>query len=107
MAIEKEKREVEQAIERARDGVSDHIDELDRTLRRSLDFNAMASEHATGLVAGGAVVGFLAGFGFPKALRRAISIGIPLALIALQVRKRMANGDGAVPEIGYPESGIR
>ncbi|HSP13245.1 MAG TPA: hypothetical protein VLV78_00675 [Thermoanaerobaculia bacterium] len=99
MAIEKEKREVEQAIERARDGVSDHIDELDRTLRRSLDFNAMAAEHATGIVAGGAVIGFLAGFGFPKALRRAISIGIPLALIAMKVKKgRLGGGDGAAPD---------
>ncbi len=97
MAIEKEKREVEQAIERARDGVSDHIDELDRTLRRSLDVNAMAAQHATGLVAGGAVVGFLAGFGFPKALRRAISIGIPLALMAMKVRKKMSGG-GAAPD---------
>ncbi len=95
MAIENEKHEVEQAIERARDGVSDRIDELDRRLRTSFDFQSMASEHAPQLVAGGAVLGFLAGFGFPKALRRAISIGIPLALVAMQVRKRIgANGNG-------------
>lgn len=99
MAIENEKHEVEQAIERARDGMSERIDELDRRLRTSLNFQAMASGHAPQLVAGGAVLGFLAGFGFPKALRRAISIGIPLALAAMQIRKRIgANADGNAVE---------
>jgi len=95
MAIDNEKREVEQAIERARDGVSERIDELDERLRTSLNFQAMAAEHAPQIIAGGAVLGFLAGFGFPKPLRRAIQIGIPLALVALKVRKKMtADGDG-------------
>ena len=96
MAIEHEKKEVAQAIERARDGVSDHIDELDRRLRRSFDFGNFASEHSKELVAGGAVVGFLVGFGMPKLLRRTIGIGIPLALMAMKIRKsRLASGDGA------------
>ncbi len=96
MAIEKEKREVEEAIERARDGVSERIDELDRRLRTSLDITAFAKQHSTGLVAGGAVVGFLVGFGMPKALRRTIGISIPLALIAMKIRKaKLAGGDGA------------
>lgn len=102
MAIENEKRDVAQAIERARDGMSERIDELDRRLRTSLDFRTMAGEHAPQLIAGGAVLGFLAGFGFPKALRRAVSIGIPLAIVAMQVRKRIgANGDGAGIENDY------
>lgn len=98
MAIEQDKREVEQAIERARDGVSDHIDELDARLRTSLNFQQMAADHAPQIIAGGAVLGFLAGFGFPKPLRRAIQIGIPLALVAMKVRKKMSGGDGEAPD---------
>ncbi len=102
MAIEDEKKDVEKAIERARDGVSERIDELDRRLRTKVDFQTMAREHAPELMAGGAVLGFLVGFGFPKPLRRAVSIGIPLALIAMQVRKRIGangnRGEEAVPD---------
>src|SRR5438105_7039069 len=82
-----EKQDIERAIERARDGMSERIDELDQRLRSSYNVKAVASEHAPELVAGGAVLGFLVGFGFPKALRRAISIGIPLALIAMKIKK--------------------
>jgi hypothetical protein len=82
-----EKQDIERAIERARDGVSERIDELDQRLRTSFDMKSLATEHAPKIVAGGAVLGFLAGFGFPKPLRRAISIGIPLALIAMKIKK--------------------
>ena len=81
-----EKKQVEAEIERAREGIGDRIDELDAQLRRKLDFDAMAREHAPQIVAGGAVVGFLVGFGFPKLLKRAIQIGVPLALIAYKVK---------------------
>ena len=84
---EKEKVSIEQQIERARDGVSDRIDELDSRLRRQLDFKSKASQHAEGLVAGGAVVGFLIGFGFPKALMRLVQVSVPLALIAYKVKQ--------------------
>ncbi|HEX3109240.1 MAG TPA: hypothetical protein VHU41_09110 [Thermoanaerobaculia bacterium] len=87
-----EKKQIEAEIERARDGVGDRIDELDAQLRRKLDFDAMAREHAPQIVAGGAVVGFLVGFGFPKILKRAIQIGVPLALIAYKV-KTSRDGD--------------
>ncbi len=89
-----EKQDIERAIDRARDGVSERIDELDRRLRTSLDMKSAAAEHAPQIIAGGAVIGFLAGFGFPKPLRRALSIGIPLALIAMKFRKSRANGHG-------------
>ena len=88
-----EKQDIERAIDRARDGVGERIDELDRRLRTSLDVKSAAAEHAPQIIAGGAVLGFLAGFGFPKPLRRAISIGIPLALIAMKFKKSRANGD--------------
>ncbi|HEX7418244.1 MAG TPA: hypothetical protein VF505_00065 [Thermoanaerobaculia bacterium] len=90
-----EKQDIERAIDRARDGVGERIDELDRRLRSSLDVKSAAAEHAPEIIAGGAVIGFLAGFGFPKPLRRAVSIGIPLALIAMKFRKSRANGDGS------------
>ena len=85
--VSKEKVQIEQAIERARDGVSERIDELDSQLRTTLDVQRIAGEHAPQLVIGGLAVGFLVGFGFPKVLRRAIQIGVPLALIAYKVKK--------------------
>ena len=82
-----EKAAVEHEIERARDSVGNHIDELDKKLRRQLDFKTMAEEHAPQLAIGGAVVGFLVGFGFPKPLRKLIKFGVPLAIIAMKVKK--------------------
>jgi hypothetical protein len=93
--VDTEKYKVERAIERARDGVSDRIDELDRRLRTTLDLKTFASEHAPQLIAGGAVVGFLAGFGFPKPLRRLIQFGVPIAVIAYKV-KQARDGNGGL-----------
>jgi len=89
---EQERETIEKEIERTRDDVGERIDELDRKLRTTLDFKTFASEHAGEFVAGGAVVGFLAGFGFPKLLRRAVAIGVPLALIAMKVRSAQQDG---------------
>jgi hypothetical protein len=91
---EQEKQSIEREIQRARDGVSDRIDELDSKLRTQLDFKSAARDHAPQIVAGGAVVGFLVGFGFPKPLKRLIQIGVPLALIAYKV-KQSRDGDGS------------
>jgi len=91
---ETEKQTIEHEIERARDGIGSGIDALDRKLRSTLDFQTFASEHAPQLVAGGAVVGFLVGFGFPKPLRRLISLGVPLALVAYKVKRSRSDGDG-------------
>jgi hypothetical protein len=96
--IQKEKADVEQAIERARDGISERIDELDQRIRTQYDVKQFAAEHATQLAAGGAVLGLLIGFGFPKPLRRLIQIGIPLGLIAWKVKQTMAvDGDSILP----------
>jgi hypothetical protein len=86
-----EMQQIEQQIERARDGVGDRIDELDRRLRTTLDFKSLAREHAPQLVVGGAVLGFLVGFGLPRPLKQLIGIGIPVALIAYKV-KQSRNG---------------
>jgi hypothetical protein len=86
-----EKQHIEQQIERARDGVGDRIDELDQRLRTTFDFKTMAREHAPQIIAGGAVIGFLVGFGFPKPLRRLIQVGIPVALIAWKVKQSRDN----------------
>ena len=90
--MDDEKQQLDQTIEGARDRVGDRIDELDRRIRRQLDFKSMASEHATELVATGAVVGFLFGFGFPKVLQRVIQIGVPVTLFALKVKKMREEG---------------
>jgi hypothetical protein len=89
--MDDEKEQLDQTIVSARDRVGDRIDELDRRIRKQLDVKSIASEHATELVAGGAVVGFLVGFGFPKVVKRILQIGIPVTLIAMQVKKR-SNG---------------
>ncbi len=87
MSLKEEKSDIEREIGRARDGVGERIDELDRRLRSTLDVKTFAREHAPQLVAGGAMVGFLVGFGFPKMLRRLVGIGIPLAILAMKVKK--------------------
>jgi hypothetical protein len=91
------KSEVEREIERARDSVGNHIDELDRKLRAQLDVRTAAAEHAPQLAIGGAVVGFLVGFGFPKPLRKLIKFGLPLALIAVKVKKARDARNGFNP----------
>lgn len=85
--MDDEKQQLDQTIEGARDRVGDRIDELDRRIRKQLDFKSIASEHAPQLVAGGAVIGFLVGFGFPKVVKRIIQIAVPVALIAVRVNK--------------------
>jgi hypothetical protein len=91
--MDDEKQQLDQTIESARDRVGDRIDELDRRIRKQLDVKSIAAEHAPQLVAGGAVVGFLVGFGFPKVVKRVLQIGIPVALIAVRVKKMRSNGD--------------
>jgi hypothetical protein len=91
--MDDEKQQLDQTIEGARDRVGDRIDELDRRIRKRLDIKSIASEHAPQLVAGGAVVGFLVGFGFPKVIKRVLQIAIPVAIIAVRVNKmRGTNG---------------
>ena len=89
-----EKQAIEREIGRARDDVGDRIDELDRRLRHTLDFKTIASENAAPLAAGGAVVGFLVGFGFPKAVKMLLKVGIPLAAITVAAKKYAASRDG-------------
>ena len=87
-----EKQTIEREIERARDGVGNGIDELDHKLRRTLDARSFASDHAPQLMVGGAVVGFLVGFGFPKPIMRVMQLGVPLALFAYKFTKSRGNG---------------
>jgi len=97
--IQEEKAHVERAIEQARDGISHRIDELDERIRTQYDVKQFAAEHAMQIVAGGAVLGLLVGFGFPKPLRRLIQIGVPLGLIAWKVKQTYdVNGDGLLPQ---------
>ncbi len=92
--MEQEKQSIEREIEQARDEVGVRIDELDRKLRTTFDVRGFATEHVGELVAGGAVIGFLAGFGFPRPLRRVLQFGIPLVLITYKVK---ASRDGHLP----------
>jgi hypothetical protein len=93
--MDDEKQQLDQTIVSARDRVGDRIDELDRRIRKQLDFQTIASDHAPQLVAGGAVAGLLVGFGFPKLFKRLIQIGIPVAVVAFGVKKARMSKDGA------------
>jgi len=86
-AMVTEKQQIERAIERAREGVGQSIDDLDRELRKTLDVKPAIAEHAPQLMAGGAMLGFLVGFGFPKVLKRVVQVGVPVALIAWKVKQ--------------------
>jgi hypothetical protein len=80
------KQSIERAIVRARDGVGEHIDELDRHLRTNLDPKSLARTYAPQLIAGGAVVGVILGFGLPKVFRKLITWGVPVAIIAATIK---------------------
>ena len=89
---DEQKEHIQRAIVRARDGVGDRIDELDRHLRTSLDPKTIARTYAPHLIAGGAVLGIVVGFGFPKVFRKLITWGVPLGIIAMTVKNaREAN----------------
>lgn len=81
-----EKQTIERAIVRARDGVGNRIDELDRHLRTSLDPKTLARNYAPQLVVGGAILGVIIGFGMPKIFRRLITWGVPLAIVAVTIK---------------------
>jgi hypothetical protein len=101
MKVAEEKKQIENEIGRAREGVGERIDELDRRLRTTLDLKSAAVEHAPQIIAGGAVVGFLVGFGFPNAVKMLLKVGIPIAAIAFAAKKYAAsrNGDDPLNEI--------
>jgi len=88
-----EKQSIERAIVRARDGVGDRIDELDRHLRTNLSPKTIASNYAPQIIAGGAVVGVLVGFGVPKMFRRLITWGVPLAILAVTIKNARDSDD--------------
>jgi hypothetical protein len=81
-----QKQYIERAIVKARDGVGDRIDELDRTLRTQLDPKALARSYAPHLVAGGAVIGLVVGFGLPKVLRKVVTWGVPIGILVMTIK---------------------
>lgn len=93
MPEQDEKQSIERAIVRARDGVGDRIDELDRHLRTNLDPKTIAREYAPQLIAGGAVVGLLVGFGMPKLFRRLITFGVPIGILAMTLKNARERKD--------------
>lgn len=87
-----EKTDLERSIARARDGMGSRIDELDWRLRTTLDVQSVATTHAPKIIAGGVVVGFLVGFGFPLGFKKLLKIGVPLALVSLAAIKARDHG---------------
>ena len=90
-----EKQSIERAIVRARDGVGDRIDELDRHLRTNLDPKNLATTYAPQIIAGGAVLGVIFGFGMPKVFRKLVTWGVPLAIVAMTVKNARERGSGS------------
>jgi hypothetical protein len=86
MADIDQKQYIERAIVRARDGVGDRIDELDRALRTTLDPKTIARTYAPHLIAGGAVLGLVVGFGLPKVFRKLVTWGVPLGILAVTIK---------------------
>lgn len=86
MAGTEQKEVIERAIVRARDGVGDRIDELDRHLRTTLDPKTLAKTYAPQMIAGGAVLGVIVGFGLPKIFRKLVTWGVPLAIVAMTIK---------------------
>lgn len=91
-----QKEYIERAIVRAREGVGARIDELDRHVRTNFDPKTLARTYAPHIIAGGAVLGVIVGFGLPKVLRRVVTWGVPLALVAAAV-KNSRDADGEFP----------
>lgn len=81
-----EKEHIQRAIVRARDGVGNRIDELDQHLRTTLDPKTLARSYAPHLIAGGAVLGVIVGFGLPKVFRKLVTWGVPLAILAVTIK---------------------
>jgi hypothetical protein len=81
-----QKHQIQTQIVRARDGVGDRIDELDRRLRDDFNPKTLARTYAPHLIAGGAVLGLVVGFGLPKVFRKLVTWGVPLAIIAVTVK---------------------
>ena len=81
-----QKQYIERAIVRSRDGVGDRIDELDRYLRDNMNPKTLAKTYAPQLIAGGAVLGVIVGFGLPKVFRKVVTWGVPVAILALTIK---------------------
>lgn len=81
-----QKNQIQTQIVRARDGVGDRIDELDRHLRTNLDPKTIARTYAPHLIAGGAVLGLVVGFGLPKVFRKLVTWGVPIAILAVTIK---------------------
>lgn len=81
-----QKEHIQRAIVRARDGVGERIDELDRHVRTNLDPKELARSYAPQLIVGGAVLGVVVGFGLPKVLRKLVTWGVPLGILAVTIK---------------------
>jgi hypothetical protein len=94
MAELDQKQSIERAIVRARDGMGNRIDELDRRLRTDYNPKTLARTYAPQLIAGGAVLGVIVGFGLPKVFRKLVTWGVPLAILAVTIKNARENNDG-------------
>lgn len=83
---DEQKEHIQRAIVRARDGVGERIDELDRHVRENLNPGSLARNFAPALIGGGAVLGLIVGFGLPKVFRKVITWGVPIAILAVTVK---------------------
>jgi hypothetical protein len=91
-----QKRDIETQIVRARDGVGTRIDELDRALRTTFDPKTLARTYAPHLIAGGAVLGLVVGFGLPKVFRKLVTWGVPIAILAVTIKNARAADEEVV-----------
>lgn len=83
---------IERAIERARNGVGEGIDELDRRIRGTMDIRSKAVEYAPQLMVAGAALGIVVGFAIPNLIKRTLQFGVPI-LIALKVAQAQSDAE--------------
>ena len=99
MAHSDQKEVIAREIARARDGVGDRIDELDRHLRTNLDPRSLARSYAPQLIAGGAVLGVIVGFGMPRLFRKVVTWGVPVAILAMTLKNARAKARSSRPDV--------
>ena len=93
-----ERKNVEEAIGRARRNVGETIDAIDDRIRSHVDIRKFAGEHTPQIVIASTAVGFLLGFSAPRAFTRILHIGVPVVLAYGIIRSARERADQALHE---------
>jgi hypothetical protein len=90
--VEHTKLHIERAIGRARQGVGERIDEIDKNLRSRLDWKRQAGDHAVEVVVAGTALGFFLAVGGAKTVVRAVQLTFPIVMAIHLAKRKAAQG---------------